>query len=142
MSIAKKYGQLLKKARQSLAYWTQIAKRDFTDDLLRWMEQRDVSQARLAELVDVSPQFITKVLRTNANLTIETMTKLGMALGCQLRIHLAERNAVTEWRDRPSDITRYTVPLGANVALLDSARFKAVVRGSEKPATIALAVDG
>ena len=142
MSIANKYGQLLKKTRQSLTYWTQIAKRDFTDDLLRWMEQRQVSQARLAELVGVSPQYITKVLRTNANLTIETMTKLGMALGCQLRIHLADRNSATEWRDKPSNITRYTVPLGTNVTFLDSTRFSTVVRGSEKPATVASAVSG
>jgi hypothetical protein len=39
--------------------------------LLRLMEEREVNQARLAELVNVSPQFITKVMRTNANLTIE-----------------------------------------------------------------------
>ena len=133
MSIKQKYGDLLKRARRSLAYWTQIAKRDFTDDLLRWMEERGVNQARLAELVNVSPQFITKVMRTNANLTIETMTKLGLALDCQLRIHLADRNAVTEWRDRPSDITKITVPLGQNVIVLDMTRFSATtVRGSDK----------
>jgi len=131
MSITRKYRDLLKQTRRSLAYWVQIAKRDFTDDLLRWMEEREVNQARLAELVQVSPQFITKVLRTNANLTIETMTKLAAALGCQVRIHLADRNAVTEWRDRPSDITRFTVSLGQNVTFVNPARLKTTVRGSE-----------
>jgi hypothetical protein len=58
-----------------------------------------------------------------------------------VRAH-AHNGPVTEWRDRPSDITRYTVPLGANVTLLDSARFNAVVRGSEKPATVASASNG
>jgi len=142
MSIKQKYGDLLKRTRRSLAYWVQIAKRDFTDDLLRWMEERGVNQARLAEMLNVSPQFITKVMRTNANLTIETMTKLALALDCQVRIHIADRNAVTEWRDRPSDITKLTVPLGQNVTFLDATRFKTTVRGSEKTAPAPAVVSG
>lgn len=95
MGIRQKHGDLLTQTHRSLAFWVQIAKRDFTENLLRWIEHRGVDQARLAEILDVSPRFITKVLRTNANLTIDTMTMLGLALDCQVRIDLADRNAVT-----------------------------------------------
>lgn len=131
MSINSKYRALLAKTRKSIAFWSQIAKRDFTEELLSWMSRRDVSRARLAELVDVSPQFVTKVLRTNANLTIETMTKLAMALGCQVRIHIADRNAVSYWQDRPADITRFTVPLMSNVTSVDIAKIRTVIHGND-----------
>jgi plasmid maintenance system antidote protein VapI len=142
MSINEKYRVLLKQRHRTPAYWSQIARRDFTEDLLRWMETRGLNQARLAEALNVSSQFITKVLRTNANLTIETMTKLALALGCQVRIHLADRNSVTEWRDRPSDITRVTMSLGGNVTLLSSTRFQTTVRGSPTSAALPSVVNG
>lgn len=128
MSIATKYKKLLQQARRSLAFWTQIAKRDFTEDLLAWMAERGVSQARLAQLLDVSPQFVTKVLRTNANLTIETMVKIAAALNCQVRVHIAPRDAMTIWKDYPDDITRFTIPMQNNVVLVDFA--KASMRGA------------
>ena len=109
MSITKKYSKLLRQARQSVAYWAQIAKRDFTDDLLKVMGDADVNQARLARLLNVSPQFVTKILRTNANLTIETMAKIALVLGCQVRIHIASRDSVTAWKDLPDNVTRFTV---------------------------------
>jgi plasmid maintenance system antidote protein VapI len=142
MSISEEYGKLLRQTRRSLAYWVQIAKIDFTDDVLRWMEVRQVSRTRLGEILGVSPQFITKVLRTNANLTIETMTKIGLALNCQVRIHLADRNAVTEWRDRPSDITRVVVPLGQNVTFIDRKKFRTIVGGSEKTSSSTSVIAG
>ncbi len=66
MGIRQKHGDLLTQTHRSLAFWVQIEKRDFTENLLRWMEHRGVDQARLAEILDVSPRFITEVLRTNA----------------------------------------------------------------------------
>lgn len=87
--INARYKALLANARKSTAYWSQIAKRDFTDDLLLCMERAAVSQSQLAEKIGMSPQFITKVLRTDANLTIDSMTQLALAVGCQLHIHVS-----------------------------------------------------
>jgi plasmid maintenance system antidote protein VapI len=138
MSISSKYKVLLAKTRKSLAFWSQIAKRDFTEELLSWMSQRSVNQTRLAKLVGVSPQFVTKLLRTNANVTIETMTKFAMALGCQVRIHLADQNATTSWQDRPADITRFTVPLAKNVIAIDRAKIRTIAHGNapERPQVV------
>ena len=131
MTIISKYKVLLAKTRRNLAFWSQIAKRDFTEELLSWMSRRQVNQTRLAELAGVSPQFVTKLLRTNANVTIETMTKFAMALGCQVRIHLADQSATTLWQDRPADITRFTVPLAKNVIALDVLKIRTVIHGND-----------
>lgn len=115
MSTKDNYGRALRLARKSVAYWAQLAKRDFTDDLLRVMADAGVNQARLAKLLEVSPQFITKVLRTNANLTIETMAKIALTLGYQVRIHIAPRDALTVWRDVPDTVMTVGTPLTGNV---------------------------
>lgn len=131
MNINAKYSSLLAKTRKTVAFWAQVAKRDFTDDLLEWMERRKIKQARLAELLDVSPQFVTKVLRTNANLTIETMTKLAMALGCQVRIHMADQHAQSQWLDSPADVTRVAPPMNSIVPF-DRSKIRTAMYGSSE----------
>jgi len=112
----KKYTQALSAARKRVGYWAQITRRDFVDGLLDHMNRSGVSQAALASRVGTSPQFITKALRSNANLTIETMTKLAMAVGCKVRLHLAEQRAVTTWLDHVPDTTVTKVPLAASAS--------------------------
>lgn len=90
MSIGKQYRDFFAKSRHSLAYRTQIARRDFTEELQRWMETRGVGQTRLAETLGLPLPFITKVLRTNANLSIDAMVRLALALDCQIRIRMQE----------------------------------------------------
>jgi plasmid maintenance system antidote protein VapI len=132
VSIKSKYARALRLATKSVAYWAQLAKRDFTDDLLKVMADTGVNQARLAKLLHVSPQFITKVLRTNANLTIETMAKIALTLGCQVRIHIAPRDVVTVWKDFPDNVTAISMHLANNVVPI-TARFS----GPEgKPQTV------
>jgi hypothetical protein len=73
--------------------------RDFTEDLLLRMGVLKMTNAALAESTGVSPAYITKVLRGSENFTLETMTKLAIAVGGKVRIHIADRDAVTQWVD-------------------------------------------
>ncbi len=43
-----------------------------------------MSQKRLAEALNVSPQYINKVVKGNENLTLETISKIEAVLGIQL----------------------------------------------------------
>lgn len=138
-----KYKALLAKARKGVPYWSQIAKRDFTDDLLLWMERATVSQSELAARVGVTPQFITKVLRTNANLTIETMTKFALALGCQVRIHVAEKDAETEWvdslpaREKAANEQSLSIP---KISVQTPTSVPSIVRNNEAAESLAFGV--
>ena len=126
-----------------MPYWSQIAKRDFTDDLLLWMERATVSQSELAARVGVTPQFITKVLRTNANLTIETMTKFALALGCQVRIHVAEKDAETEWvdslpaREKAANEQSLSIP---KISVQTPTSVPSIVRNNEAAESLAFGV--
>jgi|HubBroStandDraft_1064217.scaffolds.fasta_scaffold859649_1 hypothetical protein len=85
----KKYGDLIARAKRGVHYWTRIAMRNFTEDLLARMAKRDMNNAALAAAADVSPAYITKVFRGSENFTLETMSKLALAVGCHVRVQLA-----------------------------------------------------
>jgi transcriptional regulator with XRE-family HTH domain len=85
----KSFAALFEAAERHDEYWTERAIIEFTEDLSRWMESKQVSQADLAAAMGVSPPYISKVLKGNVNFTLATMTKLAYALGAEVRIHLA-----------------------------------------------------
>lgn len=96
---ATNYSGFLRRASRAAAYWTRLAMRDFTEELVRRMESRSMTNAGLAEAAGVTPAYITKVLRGSENFTLQTMTKLAMAVGGKVRIHIADRQAQTYWLD-------------------------------------------
>jgi transcriptional regulator with XRE-family HTH domain len=97
-------------ARGRDTYWTECAIIEFTEELCRCMETQGITRADLARRMDVSPAFITKILRGNCNFTLETMTKLSRAVGSELRIHLEPQAPCRTGEAQPS------VPAAAVVA--------------------------
>jgi len=94
-----KYAKFAREAEASIEYWTQIAVRDFTRDLGARMDAQTMNRAELAEKLGTSPAYVTKVLRGDANFTLETMTKLSKAVGGKLRVHIADKASRTRWMD-------------------------------------------
>lgn len=86
---------------RDVAYRSEVAFLSFTEDLLKMMEDSDVSQAELARRVGVSRGYISRVFRGVENLTLETMTKLTLAVGGSVRLHVAPLDCVTRWNDVP-----------------------------------------
>lgn len=54
----------------------------------RVMGEQQINNSALAELMGCSKAYITKILRGDANLTIETLAKLSIALNCEPIIQL------------------------------------------------------
>ncbi len=50
------------------------------------MDEKNINNAQLAALLGCSPPYITKILKGDANLTIETLSKLCIALDCDLTL--------------------------------------------------------
>lgn len=78
-------------------YWIELAKLDFTEEICRRMEKIGCNRKELADKIGVSPAYITKILRGNANFTIESMTKISRALGAALRCHIQSEGEVFTW---------------------------------------------
>jgi plasmid maintenance system antidote protein VapI len=97
--MSRAFSMMLKDAKSKVAYWVEAAKLDFALELTRHMKEKSVSNAELASRLETSPAYITKLLRGDGNLTIETMVKATRAIDCDFHIHISHRNATVKWLD-------------------------------------------
>ena len=102
MSNKRKRQNLFTKAKESLDFWAETVILEFTEELLRIMQETGVTGAQLAERIGTSPAYVSKVLNGNANVSLATMNKFARAFNHAVHIHLADENAVVTWSDRAS----------------------------------------
>jgi transcriptional regulator with XRE-family HTH domain len=74
-------------AQNDPAYWGERAKLDFAVELNSKMEEQKISRTELAQKVNVSKAYISKILGGYANFTIESMSKLAFAMGFKIGIN-------------------------------------------------------
>lgn len=88
--------QLLSDARESGALDIEGAKLDFAIALARLLELSKMSRSELAKALQVSLPMVTKILRGDTNLTIETMVRAVRAAKGELHIHVAPQMSVQQ----------------------------------------------
>lgn len=93
----KSFGGILSEAKRSDLYWAEAAKVSFALDLVQLMERRQLTNSQLAQKLGVKAPYVTKVLRGDSNLTIESMIKLVRALGGKLNLRVSEEDCDVRW---------------------------------------------
>ncbi|MDD3915205.1 MAG: helix-turn-helix transcriptional regulator [Bacteroidales bacterium] len=93
MGQTTKLGDLLVNLRQDPLFWAEDAKTDFTEEIVRLMEEQGVTKKELAHRLGTSQSYITKVLNENVNFTIESMSKIAFALGGKMKINVIPAHA-------------------------------------------------
>lgn len=93
---------MVEEARETPEYWVESAIIEFTMDIGRLMDEQGVSRAELARRLGTSRAYVTKLLGGNANFTLETMSKVSMALGAAVHVHVAPWDADVRWKDVPA----------------------------------------
>ncbi|MFB1010754.1 MAG: helix-turn-helix domain-containing protein [Thiopseudomonas sp.] len=87
----------LEKIRQSHDYRLEKAKLEFIQSVWRLMTEKGISNIELSRRLETSPAYITKIMRGDANFTLDSMVKISQALDCKVHIHVASRNADVRW---------------------------------------------
>ncbi|GBD99037.1 helix-turn-helix protein [bacterium BMS3Abin07] len=82
------FQDLLDKYKDDLEFRMEVVILDFTEKIVRKMEEKDISRAELARRLNVSKAFVTKMLNGNPNLTIKTMMSVADALECDLNLDI------------------------------------------------------
>jgi len=80
-------------AKTSDAIWFQ-AIIQFTQTIAKRMADCGLNRVQLAKLLDVHPSFITKVLKGDTNITIETIARLTHALNCDFQVHVIPKESL------------------------------------------------
>ena len=95
----KSFKKLLTEAKQRDSYWVEKAKLNFSIELTNFFKKSGITQTSLAEKLNTSPAYITKVFRGDANFTIETMVKLARSVDGELQIHISPKQSNEQWFD-------------------------------------------
>lgn len=74
-------------------YWAEALKLDFAEEVGRLMEEKKVSRAELARRLGTSPAYVTKILHWTANLTLQSMSKIALALDSRVVLALTPKGA-------------------------------------------------
>ena len=72
-------------------YLLEEVKLAFAEELSRLLEEQGVSRSQLAERLGTSRAYVTRILRTDYNLTAETMVKVALALDARVVLSLQSR---------------------------------------------------
>lgn len=80
-----KYQQRCQEAKKSPYFKAAKAILDVLADVTRILHEKNMSKKDLAEKMDVTPAYITKIMRGNENLSMETIAKIAVALDCEIK---------------------------------------------------------
>lgn len=78
-------------------YLAEEVKSAFAVGIERQMRRNAMSKADIARRLAKSPAYVTKVLRGDANLTINTLVAFAHAVDASLHLHVAERQTKVRW---------------------------------------------
>lgn len=87
---ASKFGNI----RATEEFHAESAKVDFAIELKRVMDQKSINNAKLADLLGVSRPMVSKLLRGDTNVTIETMAKAAFKLDSHIMIKVVRNDEV------------------------------------------------
>lgn len=97
--MAKSFDDLYKRREKTPGYHAERMAVAFLAELNGQMKARGISNSDLARAADVSPAYITKLFRGPSNVSLETIAKLALAVGCRPHVHLAVEGAQVRWFD-------------------------------------------
>ncbi len=84
-SVAEQFKEMLEMAKKRDSYHVEAAKFELSEQIFVAMEEKGISEAELSRRLGVSRAYVNKILQGSANLTIESLVKIGRALGREFR---------------------------------------------------------
>lgn len=93
------FDELFQRAEERTGYWVELAKLDFTEEMLARMKERGLKKTQLAARLGAKPAFVTRLVSGHNNFTLETMVRVARALNCEFRCHLQRAGTKACWLD-------------------------------------------
>jgi transcriptional regulator with XRE-family HTH domain len=87
--VKKTFREWTQEAEADPVYWTERAILRVTEEIFVAMEKRGMQRSELARRLGTSPAYVTKILRGKANLTLESLARIALALGGEFQFHFS-----------------------------------------------------
>jgi transcriptional regulator with XRE-family HTH domain len=89
-SLNRWWNNLIDQVADDPEYLAEAKSIDLAIEIKTFMNKAGISQAELAEKMDVSPPYVNQILQGHNNMTILTMFKISAALGININISFNE----------------------------------------------------
>jgi len=89
MSLERWFDQHIADAEPTLEYQCEMRFLEIAEEICIAMEMRGVTRTELAKRLKVTPQYVTKLLSGNENMTLVTLIKISRASGAGLSVGLS-----------------------------------------------------
>lgn len=86
------YDETRRKFEQDPAYRVEYLKQVFSEDVGRLMAEQGINQAELARRLGVSRAYVTRLFNGTFNPTVETLTKVALALDARVELRLVPKD--------------------------------------------------
>ena len=94
--LSKKLQAFINERKKTHNYWATRLKLDFALQLDKRLRLSNMNYAQLAERIESSRPYISKVLNGESNLTLESMAKLAHATGARIDIRMIDADAICD----------------------------------------------
>jgi transcriptional regulator with XRE-family HTH domain len=74
----------------------------FADELALLLETKGMRRTELAEKLETNRGYVTRILNTEYNLTIETMARIAHALDARISLHMHSKDSNVRWVETSS----------------------------------------
>ncbi len=107
MSAKEWFSQKLQTLENDVEFLTYKANLDFTENLLKVLNEKGIKHVNkyLAEKLNCSPAYVTKLLKGNPNLTIKKMIEIALILDQELQINLIPKPSTNAKKSLTKDKT-------------------------------------
>ncbi|MBP6003690.1 MAG: helix-turn-helix transcriptional regulator [Pyrinomonadaceae bacterium] len=108
---AERFQTLIDDATQRDSFWVDGAKLELSEQIFEAMQDLGISESELSRRLGVSRAYVNKILKGTANLTIESLVKIGRALGREFKFEFAGNLASggKPQRKAPRSITKASI---------------------------------
>ena len=94
-----RFEELARASRSRDSYWLSRAILEFTEQVYGAMEEEAVSKSALAERLNTSSAYVTKMLRGDTNFTLKTMVKVARRLRRSVSVLVVPDSAISQRAD-------------------------------------------
>jgi transcriptional regulator with XRE-family HTH domain len=81
--VVTNFQELSNQIIRSEVYDQEVLRSEISDQIDRLMAAQKMNNAELARKLKTSPAYVTKILRGNANFTLDSLVQIARALGCK-----------------------------------------------------------
>jgi transcriptional regulator with XRE-family HTH domain len=93
IQVSSRYKEAFEEAKKSPTFWTEKALLDIARRLVARMSDLGLNQKALAEKAGKKPAYVSRVLKGQQNLTVETVATVAHAMGLELDVQFREIEA-------------------------------------------------